>query len=138
MFNISLLCPTRNRPAGLERMWMSALETADNPEALELVLYLDKDDTTSIYKAKEIPVKKYGQINTTIEGETKEIYSNLHTLQKATHLSSIIHHLNKTIAFEQLPQAMYRHRTGCNRHFHNKQARIKNSYTAQEKGVSQS
>ena len=41
---ISLLCPTRKRPAQLLRMWHSARNTADGP--IELVVYIDDDDTS--------------------------------------------------------------------------------------------
>lgn len=41
---ISLLLPTRQRPEWLERLWNSALDTADKPEELELVVYIDDDD----------------------------------------------------------------------------------------------
>lgn len=41
---ISLLCPTRNRPDNIERLWKSALETAKDPYGIELVLYIDNDD----------------------------------------------------------------------------------------------
>ncbi len=43
---ISLLCPTRKRPKGVERMWNSAKETADNPDEVELVLRIDLDDAS--------------------------------------------------------------------------------------------
>ena len=57
MFDISLLCPTRNRPDGLETMWMSAIEMADNPESIELVLYIDDDDQDSISKSNDLRVR---------------------------------------------------------------------------------
>lgn len=41
---ISILLPTRQRPEALERMWNSALNTADKPDKLELVFYVDSDD----------------------------------------------------------------------------------------------
>lgn len=43
---ISLLCPTRKRPDNVKRLWESVLRTADNPEDLEFVLYIDDDDTS--------------------------------------------------------------------------------------------
>ena len=54
MYNISLLCPTRNRVDGLIRMWSSALDTASNPDKLELVLYVDHDDLETIEFSYEI------------------------------------------------------------------------------------
>ena len=80
MFNISLLCPTRNRPAGLERMWESAMQTAKNPQKIELVLYIDNDDQSSILKSKDL-VDSFGdQINIIIGKKGEEIYSNLHNV----------------------------------------------------------
>lgn len=40
---ISLLTPTRNRPANVQRLVESAVETAQNPEDLEFVFYVDSD-----------------------------------------------------------------------------------------------
>lgn len=40
----SLLCPTRNRPGHMARVWHSALDTADNPGQLEIIFYVDSDD----------------------------------------------------------------------------------------------
>ena len=80
MFSISLLCPTRKRTESLERMWLSALQTAKFPKKLELVLYIDSEDLKSRLKADEF-IGKYGnQINLTISGNKKEIYSNLHNI----------------------------------------------------------
>lgn len=41
---ISLLSPTRNRPNEILRLIDSVLTTADHPEEIELVLYIDEDD----------------------------------------------------------------------------------------------
>jgi len=43
---ISLLLPSRQRPEQLARLWNSALDTADKPEELECVVYVDNDDDT--------------------------------------------------------------------------------------------
>jgi hypothetical protein len=45
---ISLLTPTRNRPHAMQRLWQSALETADQPENLEIVFYMDDDDVHAV------------------------------------------------------------------------------------------
>lgn len=45
---ISLLCPTRNRPHQMERLWKSILETADEPKNLEIIFYMDNDDPHSL------------------------------------------------------------------------------------------
>lgn len=41
---ISLLLPTRGRPDSLRRLVNSVLETADNPNEVELVVFVDRDD----------------------------------------------------------------------------------------------
>lgn len=41
---ISILCPSRGRPAGAERMVTSALATAADPDQVQVVLYRDDDD----------------------------------------------------------------------------------------------
>ncbi|MBO0676797.1 glycosyltransferase [Mycolicibacterium sp. S2-37] len=43
---ISLLLPTRQRPAQLSRLVLSILETANDPSRIELVTYVDDDDPT--------------------------------------------------------------------------------------------
>src|SRR5271157_5934436 len=44
---IAILCPTRNRPQNIERLYTSARETADKPEDVGFFFYLDKDDDIS-------------------------------------------------------------------------------------------
>lgn len=46
MKNISILLPTRKRPNEFLRMMTSASETADDPEGLEFIAYIDNDDTS--------------------------------------------------------------------------------------------
>ena len=43
---ISILCPTRNRPDEIIRLVNSILVTADNPDEIELALYIDEDDAS--------------------------------------------------------------------------------------------
>ena len=50
---ISILCPTRNRPQNIERMWKSIVKTAYNPMSIELVIYVDDDDKS--YDKLSIP-----------------------------------------------------------------------------------
>lgn len=42
---ISLLVPSRGRPEQLRAMWQSAQQTATHPELIELLVYLDADDS---------------------------------------------------------------------------------------------
>lgn len=43
---ISILLPTRKRPENIVRLWESIAKTADNPLDLELICYIDEDDTS--------------------------------------------------------------------------------------------
>lgn len=43
---ISLLTPSRERPKRLIQMWKSALDTAGNPQEIELIVRCDEDDPT--------------------------------------------------------------------------------------------
>lgn len=43
---ISLLLPTRQRPNALREMYESAMNLADNPEDVEVVVYIDNDDNS--------------------------------------------------------------------------------------------
>lgn len=45
--SISLLLPTRGRPALVERLFRSIAETTAHPERVEVILYIDEDDTGS-------------------------------------------------------------------------------------------
>lgn len=48
MTDLSILCPTRGRPANVERMVASALDTAHDPDRVEIVLYVDQDDPAAV------------------------------------------------------------------------------------------
>lgn len=78
-FDISLLCPTKYRPQGLEDMWTSAIETADCPDSLELVVYVEHYDEETISKIEELE-DKYGSQILKIVGEEEVIYSSLHNI----------------------------------------------------------
>lgn len=51
---ISLLTPTRGRPTNMLRLCRSAEETADNPNNIEIVFYIDNDDEISLNQFHEI------------------------------------------------------------------------------------
>jgi hypothetical protein len=57
---ISLLCPTRGRPAGMRRLVESADRTAAG--TVEVVFYLDEDDAASIATARELAAARGGGI----------------------------------------------------------------------------
>ena len=46
MNTYALICPTRERPDRLLEFAGSALKTADHPEQLEFLFYVDDDDPT--------------------------------------------------------------------------------------------
>lgn len=46
MATFSLLIPTRQRPNQLQRLYKSAVETADSPDEIEFVVYIDDDDNS--------------------------------------------------------------------------------------------
>ena len=50
---ISLLLPTRGRPILVERLLRSIAETTSQPERVEVILYVDEDDTGSHYLDSE-------------------------------------------------------------------------------------
>jgi len=78
MYNISLLCPTRHRTQGLKRMWDSALNTAADPDKIELVLYIDYDDEETINFLKSNTLSNIIKIIS--NPSQPEIYSNLHNI----------------------------------------------------------
>jgi hypothetical protein len=47
MIDISLILPTRERPEQLRRALESLCATAEHPESIEVVLYIDRDDDAS-------------------------------------------------------------------------------------------
>jgi len=56
---ISILCPSRGRPKNLERLIISARETASKPDEIEFLFYIDDDDTTFT----DFNLKKYIDFN---------------------------------------------------------------------------
>jgi hypothetical protein len=55
---ISILVPTRKRPGNMERLWQSAIKTAESPSDIEIVFYIDDDDSASIGKFGDIGFDK--------------------------------------------------------------------------------
>lgn len=51
---ISLLCPTRGRPAEFKRMSDSAFDLATHDRQVELIAYHDEDDTSGYYGLKRV------------------------------------------------------------------------------------
>lgn len=57
---ISLICPTRHRPESLRRLWVSAMETADEPSSVEIVAVVDTDDRS--YDGLLLPRLRYERV----------------------------------------------------------------------------
>lgn len=55
METISIICPTRNRPEWLRRLWQSAKDTASVMP--EFCTYIDDDDTQSVPVCQELGIK---------------------------------------------------------------------------------
>ena len=51
--SISFLLPTRGRPTLVERLFRSMVETTSRLDRVEVVLYVDEDDTGSHHLASE-------------------------------------------------------------------------------------
>lgn len=60
---ISLLLPTRERRDSLDRLYQSAMDLADKPERVELVVYVDGDDQSYDSYEKERLIKVRGPRN---------------------------------------------------------------------------
>ncbi len=65
---VSLLCPTRARPKEMARMWRSAVETAANPETVEVVFYLDNDDVAGICGLRLAAAVRAEQVRAVVGG----------------------------------------------------------------------
>jgi len=70
--NISLLLPSRGRPAQLQRLFDSIVATTANIEKLEIILYIDEDDlptekvshpSLSLIKLVKRPGERMGRMN---------------------------------------------------------------------------
>lgn len=79
---ISILLPSRGRPQSLERLAKSVVETADNPDDVEIIVFIDEDDASydgwtfppqlKIYSTKRTVLSKYW--NMAYEKATGDIY----------------------------------------------------------------
>jgi cellulose synthase/poly-beta-1,6-N-acetylglucosamine synthase-like glycosyltransferase len=54
---ISALCPTRKRPQNMERLTESLFSLASDPDAIEIIFYIDSDDEESLSKCLELEQK---------------------------------------------------------------------------------
>ncbi|MEP0872333.1 FkbM family methyltransferase [Trichocoleus desertorum AS-A10] len=55
---ISLLCPTRGRPDKALRLVLSVLKTAHHPERVEVLFYVDTDDSTKLDYVEQLKAHK--------------------------------------------------------------------------------
>lgn len=89
--NTSLLVPTRQRPAGIERFFDSAFGLAERPDDLELVVYVDDDDDS--YDNVEWPT------NTTIVKGPRITLSEMWNRCYAASTGDICGHMGDDIVF---------------------------------------
>lgn len=85
MKTISLLCPTRNRIANTKRLIQSLKDTTTHPERVELLFYVDEDDTAlsqyiDLIKEKE---KALGRIEVVV-GPAISVSQSWNTICKAS------------------------------------------------------
>lgn len=95
---ISLLCPTRKRPAQMERLWMSVLDTALDCANIELIFYIDKDDKDSKEKYQDLKLRYEGQIFAVV-GERDRILSKMWNRCHEIATGEILHHCGDDIVF---------------------------------------
>ena len=94
---ISLLLPSRQRPAFMRRVWESALETCEFENRLEIIFILDDDD-----KASEREVKSLAKDDHRVKYHIQPRDTNLSRLwNKAASIASgdILMHLGDDIVF---------------------------------------
>ena len=62
MEKISLLCPTRNRPFGIQRLLKSIIDTVDKKENVDIWFYIDDDDSATISAISQIE-NEFGKLD---------------------------------------------------------------------------
>lgn len=92
---ISLLCPTRNRPSFMKDLWQSAKDTADSINNIELIFYIDSDDTASINTLSELEGNIKAIIDERGEGNLSAMWNKCY--EKAS--ADIVMHCGDDIRF---------------------------------------
>lgn len=92
---ISLLCPTRNRPSFMKDLWQSAKDTADNINDIELIFYIDSDDTASISTLSELEGNTKAIIDERGEGNLSVMWNRCYEIAAA----DVVMHCGDDIRF---------------------------------------
>ena len=92
---ISLLCPTRNRSNFMKELWESVLSTAENHNEIELIFYIDNDDTKSIEMYKTLGDNVNAVIGERGNGNLSEMWNKCYDQSKA----DIVMHCGDDIRF---------------------------------------
>jgi len=77
---ISLLCPTRKRPNFMKELWESAHTLAEQKDNLEIVFYIDSDDTESIEMYKTMGSNCKAVIDDRGEGNLSAMWNRCHEI----------------------------------------------------------
>ncbi len=77
---ISLLCPTRKRPNFMKELWQSAYNLAEQKNNLEIVFYIDSDDTESIEMYKTMGSNCKAVIDDRGEGNLSAMWNRCHEI----------------------------------------------------------
>ena len=77
---ISLLCPTRKRPSFMKELWKSAYDLAEHKDDLEIVFYIDNDDTESIEMYKTLGTACKAVIDKRGDGNLSAMWNRCHEI----------------------------------------------------------
>lgn len=102
MEKISILTPTRNRPAFVGQMIKSCVETSTHPELLEFVFYIDNDDQASIeYFGELVPyLKKRNESQITVISGDRIVLSQTWNECYKVSTGAILHHCGDDLRFK--------------------------------------
>lgn len=92
---ISLLCPTRNRPNFMKELWESAYDNSLYKDKIELIFYIDSDDSGSIEMYESLGSNVHAIIDERGEGNLSIMWNKCY--EKAS--ADIVMHCGDDIRF---------------------------------------
>tara|TARA_R110001592_G_scaffold54783_2_gene167816 strand:+ start:4649 stop:5344 length:696 start_codon:yes stop_codon:yes gene_type:complete len=92
---ISLLCPTRKRPTFMKELWESAQLNAHFKQDIELIFYIDSDDTESIEMCKSLGTNVHAIIDERGDGNLSVMWNRCYERASA----DIVMHCGDDIRF---------------------------------------
>tara|TARA_R110002012_G_scaffold43964_3_gene118555 strand:+ start:1079 stop:1774 length:696 start_codon:yes stop_codon:yes gene_type:complete len=95
---ISLLCPTRKRPSFMKELWESAHSNAAFKEDIELIFYIDSDDSESIEMCKTLGTNVHAIIDERGDGNLSVMWNRCYEKSSA----DIVMHCGDDIRFRTL------------------------------------